>query len=231
MGLVMPAWFNSAAHESIHNQLVLQKPKHEAEWMSFGIAWKAVAYRAKAAFTYHEQFTASIRKSKAPLPEERYTQEHALFAFFSSVLSSIECYFYANYCIGAIASPSAFPASTPKDLRVYPANVAALFAATFPGDALATHMQSVILHGTFAELSDIRNVLSHRGAPPRHHYQGGVNHGKAMMPSNPKAPAAQWTYTFELTDKTTEDRWVWATTSLAALLSATDTFCRGRLVV
>lgn len=231
IGLVMPQSFNSAAHDKVHECLLPYKDNHLSEWMSFGIAWKGVAYRSKAALSYHQRFTDLVRRTTSPASEERFEQEHALFGFFSAALSSLECYYYALYCVGAMQNSAAFPAASPKDLRVYPLNVKDRFLATFPSDPVTAEMQSVIADPMFSEISDIRNVLNHRGVPPRHFFQGGDKHGKAMAPSNPKDPAAQWAYLFEINDKTTEDRWVWVSGRLFKLLATAEAFCNVRMVV
>lgn len=231
IGLVMPRSFNSEAHNNVHECLAPYKGTHFGEWMSFGIAWKGVAYRYKGALTYHQRFTQLIKVTKSPVPEDRFEQEHVLFGFFSAALSSIECYYYALYCIAAMKNSVAFPAASPKDLRIYPVNVKDKFLAVFPNELVTAGMQSAISDPIYAEIGDIRNVLTHRGSPPRQFFQGGSHHGKAMSPSNLKDPASQWVYAFEIDGKTTASKWQWVDGRLHSLLENADKFCRAHMGV
>jgi hypothetical protein len=102
--------------------------------------------------------------------EERYRQEKWLFAFFMEGLSAIECLYYGLYFLGAIADPQNFDTGINRR-DVNPGFVATRFAEAFPSD-LSTKLAEVDGSDEIKLWRLVRNVLTHRGIPPRQHSLG-----------------------------------------------------------
>lgn len=170
-GITVPN-FPYQPYEAIHN--LVQKWGQDPTYEHYAGAWNALAYRFKAAYEHGDQFAEALTKhGTAPLPEERYHQEKALYDFFSSAFSAFEASFYGMYSIGVWIAPSSFTLASSKDQqRVNPRYVREAYADTFPGDPFIQAMGSVLNDQLFQSLRDIRNVLTHRSAPGRLHFAG-----------------------------------------------------------
>jgi hypothetical protein len=104
----------------------------------------------------------------APPFPERYEQERALYGFFSNGLSSLECLYYGLCFVGELLRPGEF--SAPSDPRgITPRLVASLYGERWPESPLSQGLTHVDGSDQLADLRGIRNILSHRAAPGRHH--------------------------------------------------------------
>jgi len=177
LGFQMPPDFPLIPYDEVHRRLTKHKDSHRTEWMSFGLGWNGVAYRYRAMAEYYEEFVKSLNSfGNSPNPEQRYEQGRALFGFFVNAVSTIECFFYASYCIASFLKPCDFSIQKSKALKlVYPTNVEKLFKVHFPKDALTTQMTKCVSDTINAQIRDMRDVLSHRGTPPRKFYAGEEN--------------------------------------------------------
>jgi hypothetical protein len=222
----MPTDFPLEVHDKISGMLVKYKDTHPTQWLSFGVAWRGLKNRYRATDEYHKEFTDSIMKhGNSPSPEERYGQERALFGFFTSAISTVDCFFYSTYWIGAILKPGEFP-SDPKKLKyMYPRDVVERFNTNFPGDDLTNRMIVCVCEPTYNEMRDMRDVLGHRGELPRRFDRGGERDGMATMPTNPKDPSDQWRYDLSIDEKTTATRRQWLSDTLRDLTSVAADFC------
>jgi len=228
-GISMPSTFNGSAHDAVNKHLSRYMRLRELQWKSFASGWNAVAYRARAAAEYDEEFTRSVALSGSPEPEERFRQEQALFGFFVCALSSLECFFYSAYCIASIINDKAFPISTPENLRFKPEDVANKFADEFEGETISLRLGGCVRSPIYAELREIRNVLAHRGSLPRAFSEGGEQDGSVMMPSTPAALSTLWNYDFAVDMKTTSKRQQWVSRTLWHLLASAEQFCMSKL--
>jgi len=229
VGFTVPSDFPSEAHERIHRLLVKYKDTNPIQWRSFGLGWNGLAYRYRAMAEYDEQYASSIEAfGNSPPPEERYKQGKALFGFFVSAVSTIECFFYSTYWFGAILKPGKFPASS-KALKLYPVDIAKKFEVDFPGDSLSKQMIRCVHEPMYAEMKDVRDALSHRGMLPRQFYRGGERNGMATMPTNPKDLSNQWQYNLSIDERTTAIRRQWLSGQLKGLTSAANNFSERRL--
>jgi len=79
-------------------------------------AWRS---RFAAADEAHDRFieAASGEYAFALGTSARYAQETTLFSFFINTLSTIECFYFALYNIGACMNSAMFPSRTEDDLR------------------------------------------------------------------------------------------------------------------
>lgn len=166
VGFTMPPDFPAKAHDKVHSCLAKHKETNPVQWTSFALGWNGVAYRYRASAEYDEEFTASVAVSTSPAPEERYRQGKALFGFFVNAVSVIECFFYSANCMASILKPKIFPLSKSGDLMIYPDEVQQRFDAEFPDDRLSKYMSRCIGDPIYKKMKAIRDVLTHRGAPP-----------------------------------------------------------------
>jgi hypothetical protein len=125
----------------------------------------AVAYRYRAASEAADRF-----ESEFSFAGDHYTQEEALFAFFFSATSAIECLLFAVYSFGAIFKPQLFAVGTDAALQaIVPDQVRKHFTRAFSGDPLAKAVEQLVNDPTRAQILEFRNFMAHRGAVPREH--------------------------------------------------------------
>jgi hypothetical protein len=229
VGFIVPPDFPSEAYERIYGLLVKYKDINPIQWQSFGLGWNGLAYRYRAMAEYDEQYTSAIKAfGNSPPFEERYKQGKALFGFFVSAVSTIECFFYSAYWVGAILKPRKFPSKS-EALKLSAVNIAKKFEADFPEDSLSKQMIRCVHEPTYTEMKNVRDVLSHRGMLPRRFYRGGERNGMATMPTNPKDLSNQWQYDLSIDERTTATRRQWLSVELRGLTSAANNFCKQKL--
>ena len=173
-----------------------------------------------------DTFTSSVRVNKMPPIEERHIQEKALFKFFTSGCSSIECFYFSSYCIGSIVDSNKFPIVSPNDLRIYPQDVADAFGDRFPQDTLCTKLTEIIKADEFKKLYNYRNFLSHRGALPRQSHLGGNRDGLTFIPKNPSDLSDNWIHDFELNEATTRIPREWLENLLQNCIAELNAFTK-----
>lgn len=225
----MPPEFPTETYNKVHACLVKYRNTHPAQRRSFGLGWDGLAYRYQALVDYDDEFTTSVKISNAPPPEERYKQSKVLFGFFVNALSTIECFFYSAHCMASILNPGAFPILRSKDLRFRLEEVKTKFNTNFPGDCLSIKMRLCLDEPTYKEMKDMRDVLAHRGMPPRAFYVGGDRNGMATMPKNFRDPSDQWQFDLPVDEQTTASHRKWLCDALKELIIAADDFCNRRL--
>jgi hypothetical protein len=213
------------------NELVSERSSGDtALRAAFASAWSGQVYRWRAALEHSAAFSRSIAAASGPPPDERYQQDHDLFTFFACALSAIECFHFAAYCIGALVNREKFALANPDNLRVFPANVRDSFVAAFPGEMLSSAMWSCLASPEYAIVRDLRNVLSHRGTPPRQHFlsAGGPDIPSAI-PSNLADLATEWRYDFSLGAGCVEPYTTWLEHWISTLIMAAADFTAARI--
>lgn len=166
----------------------------------FSSAWNGIVYRLISAEKYATAFSESIVNSSAPEPAERYLQDHSLFGFFTCAISSLDCLFFASYCAANLYSEAYFPIQSANDLRnISPKNVAENYRKLFPDVNISLRMQNCVSSETYREIKDRRDVLTHRGTPPRQHYFSTTNNDTpSSISANPRDLPSQWNYSIPL---------------------------------
>jgi hypothetical protein len=91
----------------------------------------------------------------------------------------VECWFFAVYFVGAMIEPADELSPSVDRRAVKPKLVAEKCNVVFPGTALATALSETVNSAQYSELVEIRNFLSHRGAPGRTFHNGDSRHGEA----------------------------------------------------
>jgi hypothetical protein len=165
-GLTMPANFPRLLFEKIYT--VVQPHHANPVHPQFIGAWSAVSYRYKALAEYDERFTRSIKKGPSRTHEVRYQEERDLFGFTSNAYSVFDAFFYAMFAIGALIQPQTFVLLVARDERnVTFGNTKRLFSQAFPLDPIRVLFEDFDRDQARKDLSKIRNILTHRAAPPR----------------------------------------------------------------
>ena len=189
----------------------------------FAGAWSGVCYKFLAMAEYDERFTQEIIKNgSAPAPRLRYEQERDLFGFFSAGYSVIDSFSFGMFAIGAMLTPVAFSLHTEKDeRRVNPDSCFEKYSNTFSGDPILTALQLIGKSGDqdWANFSNIRNILTHRAAPPRSFQVGDPTQPDARMIGPNIA----------LDGRTTSSRRAQIARLLSKLLVASDAFVHAHL--
>ena len=219
------------AEFDIVNQLVSQSSSANKDIRhAFPSAWNALAYRLRAAREHGAAFSTSVAESSGPSPEERYRQETDLFVFVISAVSAIECFFFAAHCIGALVTPPIFPVVKPSHLKLYPSNVRDRFVQAYPNDKLTRAMCQSLASSEYTILVDLRNVLAHRGTPPRRHVlsTGGPD-VPSTIPSNLKDLASSWRYDMVLDAECLDPCKAWLGSAVRNLVGETADFAKTRL--
>jgi hypothetical protein len=144
--------------------------------LRLSISRQDISWRINAADDYAHDFQ---RLSTTPVTEGRYYQEtKALFGFFTSALSALECFFYAAYFVGnAAVDPTKI---TPSTVRAKFSRFRSrdFFKEHFSNDAFTQSLITLIgldekgankiaPDKEHQEIRDIRDTLSHRATPGR----------------------------------------------------------------
>lgn len=228
--LPLPASLPLAEFDAVNERVASHRSGKDDIWYGFASAWNAVAYRLRAALEHGVAFTASVTRSSAPPPDERYRQDHDLFGFVVSALSAVECFHFAAYCIGTLVAPAEFPLSRPSSLRFYPDSVRDRFQRGFPAESLTGAMVTCLAASEYSRLTELRSVLVHRGTPPRMTFfsTSGPDRPSAI-PSNLAALASQWSYDLHLQPQCLEPYAQWLESSIRDLVVEASVFSAARL--
>lgn len=176
---------------------------HVPAWKSYASGSNGIAFRFAAADEAHDQFVAAISGATAFTPSgPRYVQEVSLFAFFVNALSTLECFHFAAFNLGACLVPTHFPAATRRDLRkIDLTSTLKGYRSTYPSDPFTAAMVAVNGSRELERLKEHRDTLAHRGTQPRAHDYGlvrgrevslAVNPRSVTVASNPKDVPTAW---------------------------------------
>lgn len=228
-GLAMPEGFDGVTYNVV---LELVKPYMDINreaWSLFYSAWRGFSYRYRAAAESNLRFSQSVAKSVAPPIEERYEQDNSLYVFFSTALSSLECFYFGVHCLGAMALPAGFPLGDAKDLRFLPKGVSYNFMHYYSAELLAEELAECLTSREYVKLSGMRNVLSHRGSPPRHPKYGGTPIIQSHLPGNLTDLSGDWVFDLTVDASTTHSVFVWLEKWSRRLLLGSESFCKAHL--
>jgi hypothetical protein len=171
ISLPKPTDFPVGPYEAIYEAVTAKYSQH-ALCAHHADAWNALAYRYRETVDAGELFASLLRThGTAPIPEQRYAQERAVFDFYSSGFSAFECAFYGFYAIGAFLGAGGFTLATERDQqRVSPSSTSAAYTRAFPNDPFSSVLISTLADADFQNWRAVRNVLTHRTAPGRRMY-------------------------------------------------------------
>lgn len=211
ISLNVPDDFPLAPLQQFHDAVHAHHESENEKWGHWAGACAALHYRFLACAEADDGFRSSLSAvGPGPPQPERARQEIALFAFFSSGLSALECLGYGLYFVAAIVDPTAFTLPAHKvGFRA----VAKAYQERFESDSIAEELARVNGSTELDSWRRARNVLIHREATKRHHTLGG--------------PSA-W-LDEPLSIATTSDRRAWLAGALTALLDPANDFATARL--
>jgi hypothetical protein len=237
LGLAAPVDFPATSYDELTQWVAAVGEERLDPWLAFSAAWNAVGYRAIAAEEHASRYVVSITSPKSTM--NRFTQDDALFHFAVSSLSAIECFFTAAYCVGSLAHPESFPIVRASDLHFGPVDVANRFRTVSPLERISTLMKSALDDDNFKKLRDLRNVLAHRGTPPRQHYadvsigfdgRPVVKKG-STIPANLKALPKDWDYSESIDKRLVDEIQGWRRFTLAGLIGALHEYAARSVIV
>lgn len=219
VGLVPPVDFPAIAYDAVIQRLGGLGQNYPDAWGVYVGGWNGLGRRFISCAYYDETFTESLQKfAGAPSYQERQLQEHALFGFFVTGLSTIESFCYALHAIGSMINPSVFPVRTPQSKRnICPKSVLKGFLSEpkLSGDQMTSTLRAVLDSSEYDQWKDIRNLLIHREAPPRLiRLSVGGSSGSDDL----------WVEDIPVNARTTRSRREWLSATMASLLCATDEF-------
>jgi hypothetical protein len=221
--LMMPADFPADLFEKIF--LASQRHANNPTYGQFIGAWNAVSYRYVSLAEYDECFTSSIQKhGVAPgSAQARYEQERDLFAFSSSAYSVFEAFHYGMFAIGAFIEPKVFVLATPADeTKVGVAATHKKYGEAFPSDPILASFKGYLDDPARVDLSLLRNVLTHRAAPPR-------SYDLTVGPKDAKPSAEITRVNITLDENTTQSRRKDVSRLLTSCVNAAETFVASKL--
>lgn len=143
--------------------------------LRFSISRQDIRWRTNAADEYAHDFE---RQSARPVTDDRYYQEtKALFGFFTSALSALECFFFAAYFVGhaAVDPTKITPSFGRKKFTRF--DLVSLLNHHFSSDPFTQSIVGFIgdKHANpkiaadrdHEEMRDIRDAISHKATPGR----------------------------------------------------------------
>ena len=86
LAVILPADFNTVAHDRVCKVLGEYAQTHQTEWRHFSAAWNAVAYRFASLVLADEEYRSLVGQSETPENIQRLQQ--AFFDFFCRGVSS-----------------------------------------------------------------------------------------------------------------------------------------------
>jgi hypothetical protein len=225
--LDVPDDFPLALLEQFHDAVWTHRESNPAECGQWAGACNALHYRFLACAEADETFRSSLTSAgPAPPPPERARQEKALFAFFSSGLSALECLGFGLYHVGAIVDPHGFTAQ-PKNIWL--STVVKSYGAQFQGERIAAELSAVEGSAGLREWKNARNILMHQVSPPRSHFARLEDTlGSTAEPPDNALERSDWLGE-ELSSATTADPRAWLVTSLTEILEGACDFASTHL--
>jgi hypothetical protein len=158
----------------------------------FSLGWHGLGNRALTTVELFEHYRTLPRYGSAG-HDGNHHSDQTLTNFLFNSCSSVDCLAFGLYGIGHHLDPSAFPATDAAELRrVERKSVGRLLTKHWPTEELAVRFAELNASASVDWLYTYRDVFTHRGTPPRHHFMGGANDGKTMIPENPKALPPDW---------------------------------------
>jgi hypothetical protein len=159
-----------------------------------------------------------------------------------SALSSLECFYYAMYFIGAAAYSKTGNKKRTFQLTGKPGSIdmnSAIdaFSSAFNGDPLSVALAAVKADPQYLDLKHWRNLLTHRLLPGRWKVvRVGVGPSQevtrevlTIIDKHSEGLVAASRHETKVTTNLTEDPLVWLTTTLTSLISEAEMFIRTRL--
>lgn len=214
----LPVDFPTDLLETEYRRLLdLFQPPREIR-SHWAMAFKAVAYRFRAAAEYDGLFQELIAKhGVAPAVDIDYGHDKALFGFFVSGLSSIEAFYYAAHVLAAAIDSEAFRTDVRSLGLIKPSTVVRDFEDRWSDLQLTCALRELVADPMYDRWRHVRNVLAHRAVLLKDIYisPGGTD---AVSWNLERAGTRSSADTFSIS--VTKDHRVWLAGQLRTLVSA-----------
>ena len=227
----LPQGFDATSYATVwrHAALIADpndatKPSMQNAWFAFGSAWTGMVYRLRAARDFSDDFGRLIAISTAPPDEDLYLQERALFGCIVSALSAVECFYMATHCLAAEVAPQHFRLLEDKDLKGDIPQITDRYVAWAPSDDFTRELKQVSVSSHLCSLTDLRNVLAHRGTLTRQHFLSTVRDVPSTIPSKPKLLHRNLRHGAPLSAETTSTHVQWVSETCSRLVGSFSHF-------
>lgn len=135
-------------------------------WREFVAGALAVEARWRSVCEADEAYTELARHG-TQAGDDRRREDLAIFAFFVNALSVAETAAFQLYSLAGIFDPAAFDLVLAQPKKVNLSTVCAAFQSHHSKERLTTQLESLRDEPELGIIRDVRNVLAHRGQPPR----------------------------------------------------------------
>lgn len=228
----LPACFDVSTYSAIRALVESRSNTSADAFRVFRGGWLGVGHRFLACACDGDDFTSSVvAEGTAPPWPARFHQDRALFAFFVNGLSSLECFCYAAYGIGALVEPPLFKVG-PNDLAgINPKKTKDQFAgSSMSGAPITSSLDQLLQDREYDKWRQNRNVLAHRIQPGRiiqmsvgESFDGTTK----MLPTPPDS--LDLSLSIDLDKNTTTILLNWLAKQLNGLMDALRDVCENRL--
>ena len=155
------------------------------------VGWTGLGYRARSASEHKTAFSSLFDLEPAATPEQRYQQDNHFFGFVTNIAAAAESLVFSVHAVALGIDGQELTDQLLKRQRG--AMVSAVCRVDQLKDLGSSLQKSLDLA---TSLFDMRDMLLHRGRPPRNHFVGGEYDGKITLATNPKASPEKWTNRF-----------------------------------
>jgi hypothetical protein len=177
----------------------------------YSLAVNGILYRFRACTEFDDELRGSLTAhGGAPQIEERYRQERALFGFYSTGQSALECFFYGAWFLASLNDPTVFDPGI-EQRKVSSKKVVKAFTSEFPKHQMTEALAAVNVSPELEAWRLARNQLTHAGQP------GRTFSGASVVWRDEPLSAAR-----------TGDARQWLSQALAELLDAKQVFVKER---
>lgn len=128
----------------------------------------AVAYRFRALHDYSAEFTKALAKT----PEDHesiYQAGNALYGYFATAYSAVDCCAYWLYSLGAAKWPASFALlqQPTNERNITIRSAVKSYESVSAGTTVPRLLKSAVDSVEYKRIRDVRNVLGHRAHPGR----------------------------------------------------------------
>ena len=223
----LPQGFDATSYATVwrHAALIADpndatKPSMQNAWFAFGSAWTGMVFRLRAARDFSDDFGSLVAISTAPPNDDLYLQERAIFGCIVSALSAVECFYMATHCLAAELAPQHFRLLEDKDLKGNIPQITDRYVAWVPSDDFTRELMQVSGSSQLNLLTDLRNVLVHRGTLTRQHFLSNVRDVPSTIPSKPKLLHRNLRHDAPLSAETTSTHVQWVSETCSRLVGS-----------
>jgi hypothetical protein len=148
------------AHRNANNQ------QPSPVWRQFTAASNSIVYRWSGLDVAAREFER-LYPLTMPSAEQRNLEETALFSFFTNGLSVIECTFFGVYAALSLVSPNKIEFNLDEKKVPPPDAIVGRLSSQIRDHKVTSVLKTVQKSKAYKAVKNMRDILSHRGSPPR----------------------------------------------------------------